>query len=226
MTSEDADAQDDVRSAGSFGEFVTERAVMPVVLVVVGTDGAHGLARAAICHGVFRYVMGDQRVRPHHAIVADAHPGHHGHAGTKPHVPANMNRQGILRRFEPQVWSNRVACRHEGDIRAEHGMIPDENLTVIDKREVKIRVAVRPPVGVASPVRIHGAFEEQLVTNLGEKFLLEFAAPGTLAQRRGIQGILDFSEAGLQLKERTNLARQIHLARQHGAKGLALAVNV
>ena len=78
----------------------------------------------------------------------------------------------VLIAFIAQFRVNRMICRRDRDIRAEHDVVTDKNMTVIDQCRVRVHIDVIAEMNVMStPVCMKRQFNVVVITAFGEYFL-------------------------------------------------------
>ena len=88
-------------------------------------------------------------------VVTDRDAGHDDDACAEPDVLADADGQVVLIAFLAQLRCQRMVRRRERDVRPDHRVVADEDLAVVDGREVVVGVDLLAEVQVmAAPVRV------------------------------------------------------------------------
>ena len=152
------------------------------------------MARVPVRHDVRRNILGDDRPRADHAVLADGDAGQDRHVRTDPRTAADGDRQRVLgdgRRLA-QVGTDRVSGGHNRHVRADHHVVADGHNPVIDQRQVEVRVEPRADERVAPPVRMQRRFDIRALAEGTEQPLQEGGAAAGLPRTRGVEVVEQF----------------------------------
>ena len=104
-------------------------------------------------HHVVRDIFSDDAARTNHSILADLHTGQDDDACADPGIFTDVD---ILVILEPAAAEFRVdwmVGRRDRDIRAEHDLVPDIDVAVIDQSQIEIGIHIGAEVEVvAAPI--------------------------------------------------------------------------
>ena len=174
------------------------------------------MARVPVRHDVRRNILGDDRPRADHAVLADGDAGQDRHVRADPRTAADGDRQRVLgdgRRLT-QVGTDRVSGGHNRHVRADHHVVADGHDPVIDQRQVEVRVKPRADERVAPPVRVQRWFDIRALADAAEQSLQEGGAAAGLARAGGVEVVEQFQLGTLGV-EHLLVVAQIDIAGLH-----------